>query len=480
MAEMVYDAFISYSHKDMRWARWLQQRLESFNVARLLRSEQKEEKKALRIFRDQTDLAGVELQASLQQELQRSSYMIVVCSPNSAASRWVNEEIRYFQGLGRWERIIPFIVSGEPESDNAELECYPEALRTDGDRHFLGANVRELGREKAFLKVLAVLLDTRFDRLVDRRRRQRIRTGAIIGAISLAVAGIVGLMAWNNSRLTNQNEILAEKNQELTYDIFTTALLRFTRNNELTREDVSFIEASANAGNPDAMLLLAECNRFGRGVEQNDSQAFDWYRKAAEAGNTEAMNGLGQCYWEGVGVEPNREQAFAWFLSAAKGGNKEAMTFTGQCYYFGYGTETNDAEAFAWLQKAAQNGETLGMFYMSLFYRQGIGTEVNDEASFQWMKQLAETGETSAMFTLGTMYQSGFGTPENPGEALRWYLRAANAGDEDAKSLAARCLEQQYGTRELLLQWYRDAADAGVEAAAEALGRLEETALPAE
>ena len=30
MDEFVYDAFISYSHRDMKWARWLQRRLETF------------------------------------------------------------------------------------------------------------------------------------------------------------------------------------------------------------------------------------------------------------------------------------------------------------------------------------------------------------------------------------------------------------------------------------------------------------------
>ena len=472
MADSMYDAFISYSHRDIRWANWLQTKLERFSISKPLRAEMQEQKKALRVFRDQTDLAGVELQASLERELSRSRYLIVICSRASAASPWVNAEIRFFQSLGREDSIIPFIVDGEPESSSPELECYPPALRDREGKHFLGASILEIGKGKAFLKVLAVLLGVRFDRLVNRHKKERIRMAAAIGAAALTFLTAVSLLAWRNSWLAGQNEVLADKNQELTYDIFSTALLRFTRTNELSAEDVSFIEASAQAGNPDAMLLMADCCRYGKGIEQDPVRAYEWYSRAAEAGNTEAVTGVGQCYWEGVGVEKSRENAFAWFLKAAEAGDAEAMTFTGQCYYFGYGTETDDEKAFYWLHEAAEQGRPLAMFYMSLFYQQGIGTEADAVSSFQWMKRMAETGEPSAMYTLGSMYQGGFGTPQDPGAALMWYQRAALTGDADAKAQAAWCLEAQYGTAELMLQWYQEAAQAGQQDAAEALIRL--------
>ena len=472
MADSLYDAFLSYSHRDVRWAKWLQSKLEHFAISRSLREEMQEQKKELRVFRDQTDLTGVELQASLEQELRRSRCLIVICSRSSAASPWVNEEIRYFRSLGREDSIIPFIVDGEPESSSPELECYPPALLDREGKHFLGANIREIGREKAFLKVLAVLLGVRFDRLVNRRRKARIRMAAAVGAVALTFLTAVSVLAWRNSRLAHQNEALTDENQELTYGIFATALLRYTRTNEISEEDVTFIEASARAGNPDAMLLMADCCRYGMGTEQDPVRAYEWYSRAAEAGNTEAMTDLGQCYWEGIGVGKSREDAFAWFLRAAEAGDAEAMTYTGQCYYFGYGTETDDAQAFAWLHSAAEQGRPLAMFYMSLFYQQGIGTEPDDETSFFWMARMAETGDPLAMYTLGTMYQNGFGTPEDPGAALYWYQRSANTGDEDAKVRAAECLERQYGTSELMLQWYREAALAGQADAADALTRL--------
>ena len=94
MDEYVYDAFISYSHKDMKWGRWLQRWLETFHIPRDIVKDQRQHKQ-LRIFRDQTDLAGTELQTSLRKEMDVSRYLLVICSPDSAASHWVHAARRH-------------------------------------------------------------------------------------------------------------------------------------------------------------------------------------------------------------------------------------------------------------------------------------------------------------------------------------------------------------------------------------------------
>ena len=85
MAEYVYDAFISYSHSDMQWAKKLQHKLETFPIPKDM-TEATGGRRKLRAFRDQTDLTGAELEAALQKELDASNYLIVICSPASASS----------------------------------------------------------------------------------------------------------------------------------------------------------------------------------------------------------------------------------------------------------------------------------------------------------------------------------------------------------------------------------------------------------
>ena len=62
MDDYIYDAFISYSHRDMEWAKWLQRKLEAFPIPADMADNGK---KHLKVFRDQTDLTGTEVNLAL-------------------------------------------------------------------------------------------------------------------------------------------------------------------------------------------------------------------------------------------------------------------------------------------------------------------------------------------------------------------------------------------------------------------------------
>lgn len=101
-----YKAFISYSHTDEAWAKRLQIGLETFHIDKRLRGFPTKVgpiPATLRpIFRDRSDLTvSKSLTGELRAALKASQFMIVVCSPAAATSKYVDEEIRYFRGLGR-------------------------------------------------------------------------------------------------------------------------------------------------------------------------------------------------------------------------------------------------------------------------------------------------------------------------------------------------------------------------------------------
>ena len=77
------------------------------------------------VFRDRSDLpSATDLGAHIREALQDSANLIVICSPGASASRWVNEEIRFFRNLGRGDRIFCLIVDGEPDSQ----PCSPRRM----------------------------------------------------------------------------------------------------------------------------------------------------------------------------------------------------------------------------------------------------------------------------------------------------------------------------------------------------------------
>jgi len=126
-----YRAFISYSHKDEKWAAWLHKALETFKIPKYLVGETTTmgtiPERMGKVFRDREELSSSHsLGTDLTQALEDSACQIVICSPNAANSHWTNEEILTYKRLGRENRIFCLIVDGEPGTD---AECFPPAVR---------------------------------------------------------------------------------------------------------------------------------------------------------------------------------------------------------------------------------------------------------------------------------------------------------------------------------------------------------------
>ncbi len=194
-----YYAFISYNHRDEKWAKWLQQTLEKYHLPATLCKEDRTLPRSIRpIFRDATDLSVGHLTKMLYRELDSSKRLIVICSPQSAKSTWVNAEVQHFIDMGRYDDIIPFIVEGKP--DGGEAECFPAALRAASTEQLLGVSVEELGKQDAFLRVVSGLLNIKYDRLRQRHKQQMKRKRLIRATVASVIAlvfGTGGYLAWD-------------------------------------------------------------------------------------------------------------------------------------------------------------------------------------------------------------------------------------------------------------------------------------------
>lgn len=187
-----YGAFVSYSHSDEGIARWLHRRLENYRTPKPLIGRDGRygpvRARIGKVFRDREEFAaGGNLTDEIEAALREAEALIVLCSPAARGSVYVNAEIEYFKKLGRSDRIVPVIVSGDT------VECFPEALRDGRER--VGADLREGkdGRDAGVLKLIAGVLGVGLDELVRREAaaqawRVRAATGLAVGFLSLAVA----------------------------------------------------------------------------------------------------------------------------------------------------------------------------------------------------------------------------------------------------------------------------------------------------
>lgn len=217
-----YKAFISYSHADEAWGRKLHQRLERYFTPRALRGGEGRDgpvpKRIFPIFRDREELpTSSDLGGVINGALEASDYLIVICSPRSAASRWVNQEILNYKRLGRSNRILCLIVDGEPGASaiegKADRECFPPAVRfeigadgelSDRPAEPIAADARsgKDGWRSAFLKLAAGVLGVDYDALKrrDLTRRRRRAAGWGVAAGALVCLAAVGFIAERDAR----------------------------------------------------------------------------------------------------------------------------------------------------------------------------------------------------------------------------------------------------------------------------------------
>ena len=217
MESFQYKAFISYSHQDKGWAAWLQRALERYRVPKRLVGAEGAlgpiPRRLAPVFRDREDLSSAsDLSMSVKASLEASETMVVICSPAAASSAWVNEEVSYFQGLGRADRVFALIVAGDPQAPDPAERCFPSVLTTNADgtsREPLAADARAWGDGKllAKLKIIAGILGIRLDELRrrDMQRRHRMWMLSMGGALSIAVVMTVLAIAAISARKAAEN-----------------------------------------------------------------------------------------------------------------------------------------------------------------------------------------------------------------------------------------------------------------------------------
>ena len=238
------------------------------------------------------------------------------------------------------------------------------------------------------------------------------------------------------------------------------------REAEMSRERERFaaLLAKAEQGDAEAQNEVGLCYINGQGVERDDTQAEEWFRKAAEQWNTDAQDNLGVCYTNGWGVTRDDTRAVVWYQTAADQGNCCAQNHLANCYYYGLGVVLDYTQAAEWYRKAAEQGYADAQYNLGLCYINGEGVEQDDAQAAEWYRKAAEQGDAAAQYNLGLCYSHGRGVERDDAQAVTWYRKAAEQGDADAQyNLGVRYSNGEGVERDdtQAEEWFRKAAEQG-------------------
>ena len=225
--EYHYNAFISYNHnpRDMKIARLLQHKLESYKVPAGLQSSA--HSKLERVFLDTGELeVSGDLNDVIQNALRNSDFLIVICSPESKTSVWVRKEMEFFLQNHTIDQILTVITEGEPfdvlpdrilyedevNEETGETErVFREPLSCDYRLPVAKANKQELPR------LVAALIGCRYDDLIQRQRAyRRKRQIALLVSTAVMLTSAVSYLVWSNHRIkVNYESTLREQSVNL-------------------------------------------------------------------------------------------------------------------------------------------------------------------------------------------------------------------------------------------------------------------------
>ena len=216
------------------------------------------------------------------------------------------------------------------------------------------------------------------------------------------VAGVVGYQQLNNRPTVAANQVQApapsgqsgEKIPKYEYSLFTEGMKEYENKNYAGA--LAKWQLLADKGYASAQFQLGWMYDQGLGVQQNEAEAVNWYRKAAEQRDAYAQLNLGVMHANGRGVQKNEAVAVNWFRKSAEQGNAIAQFKLGLMYGNGEGIPKDEAEAVNWIRKAAEQGHANAQFSLGVGYANGQVVQLDEVEAVSWFRKAAEQGHVGA------------------------------------------------------------------------------------
>ncbi|USQ97368.1 TIR domain-containing protein [Caulobacter sp. RL271] len=188
-----YWGFVSYSHRDAVQGRRLHGQLERYVLPRRLVGRETARgvtpRRLTPIFRDREEFpAAHDLSVEVRAALSASKVLLVICSPNAAASPWVAREVELFRALHPDRPVLAALIAGEPDA------AFPAPLCVGAEPLAADFRPNRDGHRLALLKLVAGMAGVGLDELVQRDAQRHLRTVTAVTAVSVIAALTMGLL----------------------------------------------------------------------------------------------------------------------------------------------------------------------------------------------------------------------------------------------------------------------------------------------
>lgn len=465
--EYKYKAFISYSHKDKKFAKWLHKRIENYKIPKSLKEKYPNLPKDLKhsIFREEAKLSTTsELGINLKYALDNSEWLIVICSPHAAASKWVDNEIHYFKKMHGEKFVLAMLISGEVKASKSFIydsseEAFPKTLLytlgdngklTDKETEPLSGDARSYwAKEMALIKMIAGILGVDFADLWAKEKRERLKRRIIGGGIffsflvltfyinlefiinketkllnqsSQVVGGNSNQVVGNNTSISQSYEVNTTKIQNSTLISGDSSVIN---NNYFSKEEIKFNEKIYKAEWKAIVLYDKRASKLLTNYYKKLASSFTYREGKVKKNNKESEKDKCKIV---MGIKKSKKSDI--------GGSDmmdNYMHILGHKYNKTLYSDKNSQNIIKQCTLASKETplDADYLYYVSIGYHMAV----DYSNAVKNLKLAIEKGSLDAERKLAIIYLTGSILPQDKNLGKKYLINAATSGDTTSKYL---------------------------------------------
>lgn len=418
------DVFISYAHDNYHEVKEIVQRLE-------------QQIEGLTCFFDVKNIeSGDDFTEDIQRALDNSKCLLFMASSASIQSLWVRKEVTYAKNIDK--RVVPVLLKTETFKDEfSALVGKSDYFDADEEEHMSN-----------LISYLAgwidknEILEAREKRNAEYKEKARARE-------ALEYKGYFeqGNNYFNGSNGCSKDyeeaffwySRAAKKNKDAQFQLGLCYLMGYgcKKNQKVA---VEWFQTAATNGSEKGWWYLGWCHQYGKGVDQNYDQAFQYYVKSSEINEfPRGLYKVAECWMNGYGVEKDYKKAVEFYNKSAEQGDPAALLALGNCYNEGIGVPKSLEDAKRLYEAAANKGHANAWYVLADWFLDGLKdgdkviVEKDEKKAFSLFKKAADAGYAPGFYKVAECLYKGIGCMKNEDTAIYYYIQAAQKNNENAK-----------------------------------------------
>lgn len=188
------------------------------------------------------------------------------------------------------------------------------------------------------------------------------------------------------------------------------------------------------------LVALGDQYAKGKGVQQDERQAAEYYSKATQLGDPTGQLRFGEALVYGRGIGVDRARGVSFLEAAVQGGSSAAMVSLGDVITRGLAGPADTSRAIGLYERAAEEDQAVALVKLGALYEAGAVVKKDPAKAAGYYRKAIAADRADAMVALGRALAEGrFAGQGSPSEGITLLKKAQERGNDNAVLALSDC-----------------------------------------